>query len=371
MNNQEKNVFNITDKELLSKTITAVRFPMAFLVVMIHGYFSKVIINGGRTEMDFSNFLVFPKLTLLVGEIASVAVPVFYILSGFLFFYKVSEFNKACYCSKLQKRIHSLLIPYLFWNLFTPLVVILGQLFFPGVFSGERTNIIDYSWIEWFQMFWNNAGTGYPISSQLWFLRDLMIVVVASPLIYLFVKYTKIIGVFLLWILWVFDIEPNVTGINITSCFLFSLGAFFSIHKVNFVTLSNNLYKKGIGFLYLLLLILAVLFENTEYSPYLHKGCITVGIFFIIGLTANFLLKGAKESTFLSKSSMFIYLFHVTPIIFLKKIVIMIVQPSNEVGAILVYIFCPIVMTLVSLAAFWILRRYVPRFTSLITGGRA
>ena len=366
MNNQS----NLTEEDLLSKTIATVRFPMAFLVVMIHGYFSKVVINGGNTEMDFSNLIVFPKVTFLVGTIASVAVPVFYVLSGFLFFYKVSEFNKTCYFSKLQKRIHSLLIPYLFWNLFSPLVVILGQILVPGVFSGERTNITDYSWIEWLQMFWNNAGTGYPVSSQLWFLRDLMIVVVASPLVYIFVKYTKIVGVLLLWILWVFDIEPSVTGINITSFFLFSLGAYFSIHKVNFVSLSTSMYKKRIGVLYLLFLILAVIFENTVYSPYLHKGCISIGIFFAIGLTANYLLKGGRESVFLSKSTMFIYLIHVTPIIFLKKIVLMIAQPSNDVDAILVYFFCTVFMTFVSLAIFWILRRYAPRFTSVITGGR-
>ena len=370
MNNQERKISNINEDELLSKTIAAVRFPMAFLVVMIHGYFSKIVINGGKAEIDFSNYLFFPKVTLLVGEIASIAVPIFYILSGFLFFFKISEFNKECYITKIQKRVHSLLIPYLFWNLCAALVFMLGQILVPNVFSGNSINISDYSWLEWLQMFWNNAGTGYPVSSQLWFLRDLMIVVVTSPLIYLFVKYTKIVGVLLLWVLWVFNIEPNITGLNITSFFLFSLGAYFSIHNVNFVTLSTHLYKKGIGILYLLILLLAIIFENTVYLPFLHKISISVGFFFIIGITATYLLKGGKESNFLSTSSMFIYLIHVTPIIFLKKIVIMIVQPSNDVGAILVYFFCPITMTLICLAIFWILRKYAPNFTSIITGGR-
>lgn len=370
MNNQKKIVNNLYDDELLSRTIATVRFPMAFLVVMIHGYFIKVVFDGGKTEIDFTYFYFFPKVLLLVGEIASVAVPIFYILSGFLFFYKVSEFNSCCYFSKMKKRIHSLLIPYLFWNTLTPLIVILGQMFVPSVFSGERTSISDYSWLEWLQMFWNNAGTGYPVSSQLWFLRDLMIVVVASPLIYFFIKYTKIYGILFLWVLWVFDIEPNITGVNITSFFFFSLGAYFSIHKLNFVVLSANLYIKGIGVLYLLILFFAILFENSFFSPYVHKFCISIGIFFVIGLTAFYLLRGGKESSFLSKSSMFIYLMHVTPIIFLKKIAILIVRPSNDISAIFVYFACPIVMTAICLAIFGVLRKYVPKFTSVITGGR-
>ena len=370
MKKKEKLVVNLTEEELLSKTIAAVRFPMAFLVVMIHGYFIKVIFNSGKTEIDFSNYPIFPKAMLFIGEITSVAVPVFFIISGFLFFYKISEFNKECYFSKLNKRIHSLLIPYLFWNTVVPLVSVLGHLLAPNVFSGNSSNISDYSWKELIMMFWNNADSGYPVSSQLWFLRDLMIVVLASPLIYLFVKYTKIWGVILLWGLWVFDIEPNITGLNIISFFLFSLGAYFSICKKNFVTVFLGMYNKGIGLFYLFVLIMAVYFDSTVYSPYFHKLCISVGIVFVIGLTANYLLKGGKSSSFLSKSSMFIYLIHPMPIIFLKKIVIMIVKPSNDIEALLVYITCSVVITLICLSLFWVMRKYVPKFTSVITGGR-
>jgi surface polysaccharide O-acyltransferase-like enzyme len=370
MKKKEKQMVNLTEEDLLSKTIATVRFPMAFLVVMIHGYFSTVIVNGGKTVIDFSNYDVFRKITLLIGEIASVAVPVFYILSGFLFFYKISEFNKKCYFSKLYKRANTLLIPYLFWNLFATFFFMLGQICVPEVFSGNRSSIINYSWWEILLLFWNNAGTGFPASSQLWFLRDLMIVVIVSPLIYLFVKYAKVWGVLLLWVLWVFDIEPNITGLNITSFFLFSLGAYFSIHKVNFVNLSTGLFEKGVGYIYLVILILALVLENTSYSPYLHKFSISIGIFFVFGVTAWYLSKGGRESSFLSKSSMFIYLLHVTPIIFLKKIVIMIVQPDTELKAILVYFLCPLIMTVICLCLFWVLRKYLNKFTSIITGGR-
>ena len=54
-----------------------------------------------------------------------VAVPVFFIISGYFFFYQTKAFGKEAYSKKLRKRIKTLLIPYLLWNLL-PVLLITG-----------------------------------------------------------------------------------------------------------------------------------------------------------------------------------------------------------------------------------------------------
>lgn len=49
-------------------------------------------------------------------RLIKVCVPCFFILSGYLYFNNTTQFNKATYLSKTRRRIHTLLIPYLLWN---------------------------------------------------------------------------------------------------------------------------------------------------------------------------------------------------------------------------------------------------------------
>ncbi len=366
----KKAIVTNTSDDLLSETISFVRFPMAFLVAVIHGYFVKVIIDGGKTVIDFSSYNVFSNVVYVTGEITSVAVPVFYILSGFLFFYKVQDYTREIYFAKLRKRMNSLLVPYIIWNMFSALFFMFGQHLMPSIFSGTSANVSDYTFKEWLLIFWNDSGTGYPASSQLWFLRDLMIVVIASPLVYMYIKFSRLFGIIVLWLLWFLDIEPDVIGLNATSFFLFSLGAYFSLNRVNFVMLSEYLLKKGLFVMYIIVLIVALLFQDTTYSPYLHKLCISIGVFVVFGIAYSYLKGGGHSNMFLSKSTMFIYLSHLLPILFFKKFLISIIRPENELTALLVYFLCPVVIVTSCLFLFSILRKYVPIFTSVITGGR-
>jgi fucose 4-O-acetylase-like acetyltransferase len=50
--------------------------------------------------------------------LGGIAVPLFFFISGFLFFLNIENFNLQSYGNKLQTRGKTLLIPYLFWNLF-------------------------------------------------------------------------------------------------------------------------------------------------------------------------------------------------------------------------------------------------------------
>lgn len=89
------------------------RFPLAILVVFVHGFRADIDI----TELHASSFTdaaVYDYIRVFFSVvIARSAVPIFFIISGYLLFLKVEEYNKAVYFSKLRKRWHSLVIPYL------------------------------------------------------------------------------------------------------------------------------------------------------------------------------------------------------------------------------------------------------------------
>lgn len=147
---------NISSQNLTSNTISALRFPLAVMVVIIHA----------RTLNDIDFNPVWQNLSgmdialgiqvLLSSTVCHVAVPIFYVLSGYLFFYKCSTFDAHIYKSKLYKRVKTLLIPYLLWNLmqivFTILMKTAGVLLKGKPLSG----IVDYlSEHATFSTFWD------------------------------------------------------------------------------------------------------------------------------------------------------------------------------------------------------------------------
>lgn len=83
--------------------------------------------------------------------------------------------------------------------------------------------------------FWSNTN-GYPINLPLWYIRDLIILCILSPIIYYLNKHKKIgsIFIFILIVIYLFYIIK--IPLNITSILYFNIGAYFSIHNKNLIT---------------------------------------------------------------------------------------------------------------------------------------
>ena len=83
------------------------------------------------------------------------------------------------YVAKLKSRAKSLLLPLIFWNLVFILMLYIKQTF---VGIGEHKLVVDYSLKDWFLVFVNQNSSGLPINTPLWFVRDLIVMVLISPL---------------------------------------------------------------------------------------------------------------------------------------------------------------------------------------------
>ena len=104
-----------SNNDRLSKTIMFLRFPLIVAVVFIHTNLADVMING-RLLVNEGQFPIHDLFRhIITNELARIAVPLFFFISGFLFFYH-TDFSMKMYKQKLKKRVRTLLVPYLFWN---------------------------------------------------------------------------------------------------------------------------------------------------------------------------------------------------------------------------------------------------------------
>lgn len=98
---------------VLSHSISQLRFPLAMLVVFGHANILSFPINGASSDFDVIQYpiILFSKI------IFDPAVPLFFLISGLLFFWNIDALDRNEYKRKIKKRIMTLLLPYFVWNL--------------------------------------------------------------------------------------------------------------------------------------------------------------------------------------------------------------------------------------------------------------
>lgn len=364
----------MSDEELQSKTITFLRFPMMVGVILIHAHINEVIVNGTNL-IGGGNFPVYQVLAELLSEVvASISVPLFFFLSGFLFFYK-TRFSLSVYLLKLKKRARTVLVPYLFWNLLVLGVFFVAQTFSPDMLSGENKLIVDYSVRDWLEAFWARPypvdhPKFRPIAFQFWFMRDLMVVMLCSPIIYVLVKFLRSFGVLILGLLWLLGFGFNLPGFSMVAFFSFSAGTYFSVHGKNFaVSFSSILQYSSV--VYLIMVLLDLCTKGAPYNSHIHILGMIIGCVFAIGLAATCIGKGLwKENVSLSSSTFFLYAYHGLPLALLEKLVVIICPPTSDLGIMVLYLGSATAICIIGILIYRLLCKYLPVFLSVITGGR-
>ena len=282
-----------------SKLITAIRIPIVVLVVFIHSTVGNINIQGVQYgEGELYNFIhEFISLGL-----SGCAVPMFFFISGYLFFVG-TEWGVNAYTAKVRKRIRTLLVPYLFWNTLLLAFFWLMQTCLPSLFSGRHKMIADFSGMDFLMAYWD-MGEGFPACGPMWFVRNLLILVLISFVIHFLMK-EKRVGAGMLILMLV--VPKSIAGL-----FFFSLGAWTAIHQIDFVRLCNNIGK------YVVVPYLAVLTWKTVYivnggddanMRTVMSLLAVMGIVVFVWLT-SLCIRGRELSPavrFLSASSFFVY----------------------------------------------------------------
>lgn len=366
------------------KVISILRFPLALAVVYLH--------CGGTAEtvpyVDGCNTSVLDLLRILISHVVThVAVPSFFLISGYLYF-KEGKINYSLYCAKTKKRFYTLFLPYILWN-FIPFLFILFKRIGGGVINGTWENVILYlNSTKYGHLFWdmeplnltsqNLFGIPTPLSGPinfpLWYLRDLILLTVFSPLIYLLLKYGRKYIIFILLICYISGIWITNKVLPITGVFFFSLGAYLSIFKINFL---NSRIMKSVIFkiLTVMFLIIAVYYDgmNTYFGTIAYKLFICTGVFMTFYIGNKMVNKGFRVNRFLTESSFFIYVSHFI-FVFLINIHLLVTDKflvkTNEYLLIVDYLLYPILITILCVTTKYFIQRFIPSVYSLLTGTR-
>ncbi len=332
----------------ISLLISLLRVPLIFLVITmhIHGIDSKI------TEC----FVVF---------FSRAGVPVFFIISGFLFF-----INKQDFSIKIKKRIKTLVIPFYAWNiLFIAFYLILAHLGFLG-----QNN--PYNNKSAWDIFVLASGVEVGLSNgTMWYIRSLFIICCLSPLIAFALK--KIPAFFLIFSMLLYILtrysylEELAYPLMISQPLaFFSFGAYIAVNKFSLEDIFSA--KKTIFALIVFIVLLSAWFlsSNKNVSSFISQIGTLCVIYLIVNFAHNLIKRGitTPEKSLLLESTFFIFAFHMLLTPHFNKINVNIISKYGEVVKFMAFIGEAVAVFAVSFVLFYISKKLCPKVLSFING---
>ena len=348
----------LISKQRLSEAITWLRFPLIFLIILLHCY-STVRLHGNH-ELYFRALYPF---SLWLGE---TGVPGFFFISGFLFFY-----SKKYYQLKLETRYHTLLIPYLLWNtLLLALYIVASMAGYPQDINGK--NIADYTFTDYIRVFWDRGsydnGNFVPILCPFWYIRNLLIMSILSPLFYYIIKYVRKFFLLVVAVWWLFT--PHNAFISQTILF-FCLGAYFSILKKNPLEVFD---KKRRWYLTLCAIFaVADIVVHTIYVTPINLQIHRFALIFNIPalfLLADYCCQHGFTSKFLPHASFIVFCVHYPIVVVMRKACAVKLGDASDLIHIPLYFVCVILATAISILIYMSLDNYLPKVKNILSGNR-
>ncbi|WP_296004693.1 acyltransferase family protein [uncultured Alistipes sp.] len=373
--------------DLRSQSLDLLRFPLAVVVLVIHTFSTSGFKLQG-VSISLADAPVLLEVNHFIdGFLRGQSVPIYFFISGFVFFWGV-ELTKEKYLQKLKNRVKTLLIPYVIWNtIFVLKAFFLHLPCFSSLFPNLHKVHFDFSLSAILETFWDNSkgiltmpasvddaasAAIYPADVPLWFIRDLMIVILCTPILYRILNHTRCYFVWMLGGLW-FALAYRDFGHAyqlLTAFFFFSWGAYMSVNKKDMMHEFSRFFKASL----LLYPLLALLFVwSVHYFPNasdtIKRLNVVAGLFFAYN-TSSWLLAHhvCKVSPFLASSSFFIYIAHALICGNCLKLLFSIFRPATDFGMLSIYISAVAATLAMLLLSFYLLRRYTPKLLKAITG---
>lgn len=352
----------------LTEAIKVVRFPLIVLVVYIHS------IDYPIGDWNYINSAGQPIYTLLNTNIpfliSDTAVPIFFMISGYLFFLKHSDsFTKEDWKRQISKRFYTLFIPYVTWNTLSYLATVLKRNILPSTVADDP-----HAHFQFFQdfvtIYWD-----LPIDYPLWYVRELIILALLSPLFYHCIKKIPYVVMPLVTVYYLFFV--GVDGFHPHAVFYFSVGAYLAIHKHHELTIPT----KWIAIAGLLALGLGVV-HILNPIPSIRRTTIE-GLYFISAITflCGWLFKqDLSQPLFrwfdkMGKYVFFIFALHNIYLInfargFKHKLMGLTTGFASELIGILAFLVLPWVVMGICIVIYELLDRVAPGLLRFLNGGR-
>lgn len=347
---------------LQSRTIDYLRFLMAFAVVLLHASAA-----GADSELP-----VYSSLSILLGQgLCRIAVPCFFFISGYLFFKGLEAWDWGVWTTKIKRRVHTLLIPYILWNILAA-VLIYGYNWLRVRFGNGDPAALAEMTERWgpcaWRIFWD-YDKGMPLDYPLWFIRTLIVYTLLTPLVFVLCKYLKGIGVLLVGVLviGVFRAQQDLL--------FYVAGAWLSLGGKDLVVLFRHMKWPAVAVSVFILCWLPMTYRNHPDTYYYLLNLLKVtGIASLFGLvSAGLDAKGIlHDRPFLSRSSFFLFASHGILILddIARYFMLHLTSARNELYYCLDIFVRTAVTIAICLALYWAVERFLPGLNSVLNGAR-
>ena len=342
------------------------RFPLIVLVVFAHSLgfvFPHIYLSadGWNLYHFFSE--------MISHNFCKIAVCWFFVFAGYFFFLNLPQngLTGKWITGKWKKRIRTLLIPYLIWNLISVIVPIIKYYSFSKLNIPQTTSasVLSFSGKDLVYSFLTGPSD-YP----LWFMRDLMVMSLISPVIYYIFRYLPRLFS-LVVLIGLFFLPFGTLVVTWRGYFFFSLGAFLGIQKTNILSVCNKV-KLPAAILALLLLILATFYNDAPFHDWLLRVFYPFGMISFMNI-CDYLITNSRRCERLCKLSgtvFFIYAAHEILILGWTKGIFLRLFGNSLAGTWIRYTFVPIAVVGICLFIYYILNIIMPRTIAFICGGR-
>ena len=329
-----------------SDAINVLRFMCILFLLLHHSAIFHLVPDFLRGSVRTVHYtLTIPFLQIL------------FILSGYLFFYQkgenlaslnVVDFVKKTYTVKLSKRVKSLLIPYVIWSL----VSFVYQIFIKHR-GFSLTNPFDFIMLFW------DAGEGRPIGMALWFVRNLIVFAIVSPIYFIVVKYLGHLTLFLILFLSSLKLSIAYPFFNVYLLF----GSYLALSGITLESLSKKTNWLLCILCYLFLKILE-LFHHVELSSVVLPLLLMLGVM-------GALMKYEPSETLkkVSLASTFIYFCH--PYFTGIRNIYMSLIDTTVIGLdIMIWFVQTVTNFAICYCIYLILKKFAPSLLSILQGNR-
>lgn len=368
-----------------SSTINRLRLPLAIGVVFIH---LNISVSGRSIHWFQFSDTDFYRLTacMVVNELANLAVPLFFVISGYLFFRNIGleagrKELQQFYVSKLSSRTRSLLLPYIIFNLLAVIGLVSSQMVAGQSLSHAASQYLAGG--KWLHCFWDIHHTGtstnilgiskltaYPINIPLWFMRDLMVLTIFSPAIYYAIKWMSHWWIALLLTLTLTNIWIPLPGFGVTCCLFFSIGAWFSLTGRS-IAQQLNPHRWWLTIIATLLAFTDILCDGLAMDSVVHIAFLITGVLSIYALAQRC---NHAARPWAAQASFFIFATHTLPIIctgtrpveWCKNLVW--TNSTNGYLCCIQLITSALLTAAICLITFLVLNKLSPAFMNFITG---
>lgn len=345
MENKEKEFF---------KKITVINIVLSILIVILHANCSKYVSMIESEQIANCLKMMFNTIRVFTDS----AVPMFFAISAYLFF---RNFEISKYPEKLKKRFFSIVIPYLIFNIgfYIVLLILTNMSNIEGIkpIKFNMNSILKALWCEY--------------NPPLWFLRTLIVYVIASPIFYYIIKKAKkwslVIPIIMIFCNMLFKFSYSEATSNLFWLPTYFFGAYLAMQKREWIEKKIELAKSYRILIFIVWIIICILLANVSEKSqiyYLYRVISPIFIWFTID-TLIPKLQDKKNISF------FIFCTHYPIIRIVKNVLIKVIGGTTAIQILIVYIGAIICTIIIIYLLYRLLDKYVNCVWKLMNGGRS